>query len=131
MHNRLSSLTLATLVACTANAIEFDGINLNGNAVEITRQFSDKGYAYSFDYDCLKGNYKGSEIFVTLDKDNVRQINRLGQLIVEIPESETVTLESVEKEYEALASCPDGTKVTVSKGDIGIKVVFTTPYYKE
>ena len=40
-------LSLTALLMClSASAFEFDGIDLNGSFVEITRQISQKGYVY-------------------------------------------------------------------------------------
>ena len=45
----------ALVMSLNASAFEFDGIDLNGNVVEVTRQISAKGYVYDDAKDCLKG----------------------------------------------------------------------------
>ncbi|MGM9714196.1 MAG: hypothetical protein ACI3Y5_08820 [Prevotella sp.] len=132
----------AVLVSLSVSAFEFDGIDLNGNFVDITRQISQKGYVYDDAMKCLKGNCQGNEIFLSVNNTDVTEKNRLGQLIVEIPMNNNsfeeiiktfnVVYHQIEKTTNASTYkvSDDGTKLVVSKTVRGISLTYNTPYYK-
>ena len=134
---------LMALVSCiSAYAFEFDGIDLNSDVPYITRQVSTKGYTYDIAGDCLKGNCQGTEITLKFDVENVNTKNKLGKLIVNIPMGENsyanatmlfnVIYHLVEKSADSCTYVlsTDGTTVTVSPTKEGVKLVYTTPYFK-
>ncbi|MDD7104125.1 MAG: hypothetical protein PUI30_04655, partial [Bacteroidales bacterium] len=82
---KILMIMAAVFMSLNASAFEFDGIDLNGNFVDITRQISQKGYVYDDAMKCLKGNCQGNEIYLSVNNTDVSEKNRLGQLIIEIP----------------------------------------------
>ena len=72
----------ALVMSINANAFEFDGIDLNGNIGDITKQVSAKGYAFDDVKNGLVGNCQGTDILLRFNYENVSQQGKLGQLIV-------------------------------------------------
>lgn len=133
----------ALVMSISANAFEFDGIDLNGNVVEVTRQISQKGYVYDEVKDCLKGNCQGTEIFLSINYQDVKQKNKIGQLIVDVPMSEANALDVISKTFNVVYHIisktadtytylvsNDGTQLVVTKTNNGIRLAYNTPYYK-
>lgn len=134
---------MGIMMSLCANAFEFDGIELNGNVVEVTRQISAKGYIYDDAKDCLKGNCQGTEIYLSINYADVKEKNRIGQLIVDVPMPEKDALNIVAKTFNVVyhqtaktadsysyAVSTDGTSLIVSKTKDGIRLTYNTPYYK-
>lgn len=134
---------MGIMMSLCANAFEFDGIELNGNVVEVTRQISAKGYIYDDAKDCLKGVCQGTEIYLSINYADVTEKNRIGQLIVDVPMPEKDALNIVAKTFNVVyhqtaktadsysyAVSTDGTSLIVSKTKDGIRLTYNTPYYK-
>lgn len=134
---------MGIMMSLCANAFEFDGIELNGNVVEVTRQISAKGYIYDDTKDCLKGVCQGTEIYLSINYADVTEKNRIGQLIVDVPMPEKDALNIVAKTFNVVyhqtaktadsysyAVSTDGTSLIVSKTKDGIRLTYNTPYYK-
>ena len=134
---------MGIMMSLCANAFEFDGIELNGNVVEVTRQISAKGYIYDDAKDCLKGICQGTEIYLSINYADVTEKNRIGQLIVDVPMPEKDALNIVAKTFNVVyhqtaktadsysyAVSTDGTSLIVSKTKDGIRLTYNTPYYK-
>jgi len=133
----------ALVMSINANAFEFDGIDLNGNIADITKQVSAKGYAYDDVKNGLVGNCQGTDIVLHFNYEKVSKQGKLGQLIVEIPMKESNALDvivetfnvvyhlknKVENSYTYVVS-NDGTTVTVSNNNGLISLTYNTPYYK-
>ena len=133
----------ALVMSINANAFEFDGIDLNGNIADITKQVSAKGYAFDDVKNGLVGNCQGTDILLRFNYDNVSQHGKLGQLIVEIPMKEANSLDIIVKtcnvvyhlkdkadnRYTYVVS-NDGTTLTVSKKENVVLFTYNTPYYK-
>ena len=133
----------ALVMSINANAFEFDGIDLNGNIADITKQVSAKGYAYDDVKNGLVGNCQGTDIVLHFNYEKVSKQGKLGQLIVEIPMKESNALavivktfnvvyhlkNKVENSYTYVVS-NDGTTVTVSNNNGLISLTYNTPYYK-
>lgn len=129
----------ALVMSISANAFDFDGINLNANYFEIARQISAKGYVYDDVNDCLKGNCQGTEITLSLKAEK----SKLGQLIVDIPMSGNA-FENVTKTFNVVyhqtskdnTTCTyqvsnDGTILVVSATANGVRLTYNTPYFKK
>ena len=136
--------TLFTMFCCmTASAHIFDGIDLNGNISQITRAISLKGYTTDPSTNKLKGNCQGTEIFLTLNYKDVTEKNKLGQLIIDVPMKATdVTAVSTVFNviYHQTSNAngvytyvvdEDGTTMTLTATENGVKMVYNTPYYKK
>ena len=133
----------ALVMSINAHAFEFDGIDLNGNIADITKQVSAKGYAYDDVKNGLVGNCQGTDIVLHFNYEKVSKQGKLGQLIVEIPMKESNALDvivktfnvvyhlknKVENSYTYVVS-NDGTTVTVSNNNGLISLTYNTPYYK-
>ncbi|MCM1079994.1 MAG: hypothetical protein NC344_11075 [Bacteroidales bacterium] len=135
---------VALMMSICAHAFDFDGIDLNGNVVEITRQISAKGYVYDEANDCLKGICQGTEIYLTINYQDVKQKNKIGQLMVDIPMKSDDALSDVAMTfnviYHQVANSngiytyqigDDGTTLALSKTNNGIRLTYSTPYYKK
>lgn len=129
----------ALVMSISANAFEFDGIDLNANYFEIARQISAKGYVYDDVNDCLKGNCQGTDITLSLKAEK----SKLGQLIVDIPMSGNA-FENVTNTFNVVyhltakdsSSCTyqvsnDGTTLIVSATANGVRLTYNTPYLKK
>lgn len=134
---------IALILSLNANAFEFDGIDLNGNISDITKQVSAKGYAFDDVKNGLVGNCQGTDILLRFNYEHVSQQGKLGQLIVEIPMSEPNALDVIVKTFNVVYHLKekqenrftyvvsnDGTTVTVSKINSLIYLTYNTPYYK-
>lgn len=134
----------ALIMSIGAHAFDFDGIDLNGNVVEITRQISAKGYVYDETKDCLKGNCQGTEIYLSINYQDVKQKNKIGQLTVDIPMKSKDPLADIATTFNViyhLVSAEngaylysignDGTTLVLSKTGDGIRLTYNTPYYKK
>lgn len=75
----------ALLSVFSAKAFVFDGIDLNGSVVQVTREVAAKGYIFDIEKQCLKGTCQGTEIYLTFNTEDTKEKNKIGQLIVEIP----------------------------------------------
>ena len=133
----------ALVMSINANAFEFDGIDLNGNIADITKQVSAKGYAYDDVKNGLVGNCQGTDIVLHFNYENVSKQGKLGQLIVEIPMNEPNSLEVIVKTFNVVYHLKDkaenrytyvvsndGTTVTVSENNGLVSLTYNTPYYK-
>ena len=133
----------ALVMSLNASAFEFDGIDLNGNVVEVTRQISAKGYVYDDAKDCLKGTCQGTEIYLSINYQDVKQKNKIGQLVVEVPMAEKNALDVVVKTFNVIYHqvsnqngtylydiSKDGTTLTVAANAKGVVLTYNTPYYK-
>lgn len=136
-------MILATLfLSLNASAFEFDGIDLNGKVVDITRQISQKGYVYDNDLKCLKGNCQGNEIYLNINNTDVTEKNRLGQLIVDVPMPGNAYVNVVKifdvvyhrtdrtADTTTYSVSEDGTVLIVSATAQGVRLTYNTPYYK-
>jgi hypothetical protein len=133
----------ALVMSINANAFEFDGIDLNGNIGDITKQVSAKGYAFDDVKNGVVGNCQGTDILLRFNYENVSQQGKLGQLIVEIPMSEPNSLDVIVKTFNVVYHLKekadnrftyvvsnDGTTLTVSKKNDVVLLTYNTPYYK-
>lgn len=134
---------VALVMSISANAFQFDGIDLNGSVAEITRQISSKGYSFDESRNCLVGKCQGTEIYLSFNYVDVTKQGRLGQLIVDVPMSEADALEVISKTFNVVyhqiakgeksysySVSEDGTVLIVSKIANGIRLTYNTPYYK-
>ncbi|MDD6891863.1 MAG: hypothetical protein PUD47_07270 [Bacteroidales bacterium] len=136
-------MMMATLfLSLNVFAFEFDGIDLNGKVVDITRQISQKGYIYDDALKCLKGNCQGNEIYLTINNTDVTEKNRLGQLIVDVPMPGNAYVNVVKifdvvyhrtdrtADTTTYSVSEDGTMLVVSATGQGVRLTYNTPYYK-
>lgn len=130
---------VALVMSISANAFEFDGIDLNKNYFEIAQMISAKGYVYDDVNDCLKGNCQGTEITLSLKAEK----SKLAQLIIDIP-MEGNAFETVTKTFNVVYHqtskdqgtvtyqvSNDGTTVVVSATANGVRLTYNTPYLKK
>lgn len=136
--------TLFAMICCmTASAHIFDGIDLNGNISQISRAISLKGYTTDPSTNKLKGNCQGTEIFLTLNYKDVKETNKLGQLIIDVPMKATdvtsiATIFNVIYHQTSNANGvytyvadEDGTTMTLQAQANGVRLTYNTPYYKK
>ena len=90
MKKLLVSL-FALMSVFTAKAFVFDGIDLNGTIVQVTREVAQKGYIFDIEKQCLKGNCQGTEIYLSFNTEDTKDKTKIGQLIVEIPVAANAT----------------------------------------
>ena len=146
-HTDMKKMVIALfslLMSVSANAFEFDGIDLNASVGEITRMVSSKGYVFDEATNSLKGNCHGKEIRLSFDYVNVTKPSRLGQLIVDVPETEANALDIIVTTFNIIyhqvsaeggvfsyVVDKDGTVLNVSKTADGIRLAYDTPYHKK
>lgn len=138
-------LTLAmTLTAICANAFDFDGISLSENAAKISKEISKRGYVYDDSRDCLKGNCRGTEIYLSLNTSDVTEKGKLGQLIIEIPNNDAnAGFDHIRSAFNVIyhvvaegngvstyAVDTDGTQLVITKKEGAIILTYNTPYYQ-
>lgn len=137
-------LSLAVmLMSVSAFAFEFDGINLDDDAVKVTRAISAKNYVTDPSRNCLKGVCQGNEIYLSFNLDDVSTKGKVGQLIVDVPMKSAeafdnctgllnVIYHQVTKDNNGItyAVDKDGTTMLLQKTDEGVKLTYNTPYYK-
>lgn len=134
----------ALLVSLSASAFEFDGIDLNGNFVDVTRQISQKGYIYDEDSKSLKGNCQGNEIFLAVNYTDVTEKGKVGQLVVTIPmkskDAYNVVVKTFNVVYHQTAKTDktatytvseDGTTLVVATDKDGVRLTYNTPFYSK
>lgn len=140
MKKLLISL-VALVMSISASAFEFDGIDLNGSMLSITRNISLRGYVNDDANQCLKGNCQGKEIYLSFNFEDVNQKGKLGQLIVDIPMADANAINTVKETFNVIYHLVDGdsstylvdndgTTVTVSNNGKNVRLVYSTPYYK-
>jgi len=138
-------LLLATaLMSVSAFAFEFDGINLNDDAVKITRAISAKNYVNDPGKDRLKGNCQGTDIFLSFNFTDVSKEGKVGQLIIDIPQKEANAFEQSAVIFNVIyhqtdkangtytyAVDKDGTTMLLEKTAEGIRLTYNTMFFKK
>lgn len=133
----------ALLMTLGANAFEFDGIDLNGKMIDISRQISKKGYVQDHESNSLKGNCRGVDIYLSYNYVDVKTPGRIGQFFVDVATAEPNALEimkttfniiyhvvSTSDDVNVYEVSDDGTKLALSKGPRGVRLTYITPYYE-
>lgn len=139
-------LAIALFIASfsSAMAFEFDGINLNGTYHQVSQEISKRGYIYDDQRNCLKGNCFGTEIYLSINYQDVTEAGYVGQLIVEVPIKNTkYAIEHMAALlnviYHQVASGdntvtydvdPDGTKLVISQKGGSVFLTYNTPHYQ-
>ena len=132
----------------TAKAFVFDGIDLNGTIVQVTREVAQKGYIFDIEKQCLKGNCQGTEIYLSFNTEDTKDKTKIGQLIVEIPMAANATEAAAAYKnvtmlfnviYHQTANAngvatysvdADGTTLDVTAKDNSVVLTYNTPSYK-
>lgn len=136
----LATACMAFFGTTTASAYEFDGIDLNAPQQTVTRAISTKGYVYNQEKNCLVGDCQGTQIYLSLNLYDVTETGHVGQLIVDIPVKDAASAITIfdviyhqtanENGKITYAVANDGTTMTLTKTNEGIRIVYNTPYYK-
>lgn len=134
---------LAMMATMSASAFDFDGINLNASVNKITAEIAKRGYSYADDMDGFTGVCQGTKIFLKLNWKDVKESGRLGQLIVDIPMEDKNAVATITKTFNVIYHVAeggkantydvstDGTTVEVLSVNGGVRLVYSTPYYKK
>ena len=134
---------VAMVMTLSANAFEFDGINLNASVTKICSEIAKRGYVYDDTADAFVGMCRGTQITLSLNWKNVKEGGKLGQLIVDVPMQEENAFSIVSKVLNVLyhpvkggkgnvyVVSEDGTTLEVTLSQTGICLVYNTPYYKK
>ena len=136
---------LALIASANVYAFNFDGIDLNGTVVEITRAIAKKNYVATVENpNVLTGLCQGTKINLSFDLDNVTEKNHIGKLYVEVPNADATAYvdnaQLLNVIYHQVANSEegyvysvdaDGTTLTLSKTEGGIRLTYTTPYYRK
>lgn len=127
-----------------AMAFEFDGINLNDTYHKVSQEISKRGYVYDEQRNCLKGDCFGTEIYLSINYQDVSESGYVGQLIVEVPiknaryavDHMSALLNVI---YHQISSAdntvtynvdPDGTTMVLSQKGGSVFLTYNTPHYK-
>lgn len=139
----------ALVSVVSAKAFKFDGIDLNSNTVQVTREVAAKGYVFDLEKQCLKGNCQGQEIYLTFNTEDTKEKNKIGQLIVEIPMAQdtaeaTQALKNATMIFNVIyhqisdangivtySVDEDGTTLELKGNGNNIVLTYSTPYYKK
>ncbi len=132
------------LMSVSSFAFEFDGINLNDDAVKVTRAISAKNYVNDPGKDRLKGLCQGTEIYLSFNLNDVKTKGKVGQLLVDVPQKDANAFESsatllniiyhqTQKTANGIlyAVDKDGTTLLLEKTAEGIRMTYNTPCYKK
>lgn len=144
MKKTLLTLAFALTTLC-ASAFDFDGINLNASLTKITQEIAKRGYVYDESRDCLKGNCRGTEIYMSFNSVDVTEKGKLGQLIIEVPNKDAaVAFEHIKGALnviyhvvaeDATASVyavdTDDTQLVLTHKADAIIYTYNTPFYKK
>lgn len=140
---KITLLLFAIISAVNAYAFKFDGIDLNGSVIEIGRSISKKNYVASVENpNTLTGLCHGTKINLSFNLEDVTEKNHVGQLIIDVPNADANAFvdnaQLLNVIYHQVASNEegyvysvdeDGTTLTLSKTDTGIRLTYNTPYY--
>lgn len=135
---------IALMSVFSAKAFVFDGIDLNGDILKVTREVAAKGYFFDLEKQCLKGNCQGTEIFLKFNTEDSKDAKKIGQLIVEVPmknaSSEADVKMLLNVMYHQVESSvagatrysvdADGTTLDVTMNGNNLVLTYNTPYYK-
>lgn len=139
----------ALMTVFSAKAFVFDGIDLNGSVVQITREVASKGYTYNIEKQCLTGVCQGTEIYLKFNTTDTKDPKKLGQLIVEIPMGATAAESATAYKnitmlfnviYHQTANAngvssysvdEDGTTLDVKNEGNSVVLYYNTPSYKK
>lgn len=132
------------LVSVAASAFEFDGIDLNGSLKNISMQIAQKGYVTDPETATMTGECGGVNLIISLKYDKVTEEGKLGQFIVDIPMDNPAAAQIVASTFAVIYhSLPskadtklfqvsnDGTTAEVAATKNGVRLTYTTPYYKK
>jgi len=133
----------ALVMSISANAFEFDGIDLNASSLSITRNISLRGYVNDEASNGLKGNCMGQTIYLRFNFEEVSQKGKLGQLYIDVPQKDANALKTITETFNVIYHQvgskdgvvtylvdSDGTTVSVEANSYGIRYTYSTPYYK-
>lgn len=140
---KLFVLLAAMVMTLSASAFDFDGINLNASVNKISAEIAKRGYVYDETTDAFTGMCQGTQIYMSMNWKDVKEAGKLGQLIVDVPMKEQNALSIVTKMFNVIYHTADGGKANVysvsNDGTIlevqssskGIRLVYSTPFYKK
>lgn len=132
------------VMSISANAHIFDGIDLNGDLVKVTRAISQKGYVTDPVKGCLKGNCQGTEIYLTINSTDSSHPRKLGQLIIDVPMNNADALANATLMFNVIYHQignvngvvmydvnEDGTTMSLEKTATGLRLCYNTPFYEK
>lgn len=137
-------MLFAMISVVSAKAFEFDGIDLNATTVKVTRDVASKGYTYDIEKGCLKGICNGQEIYLSFNTEDVKEKNKIGQLIVDVPMDSADALKNVTMIFNVIYHQTstangvstylvdaDGTTLDVKANGASIVLTYSTPNYSK
>lgn len=141
---KLALILVALLSSINVFAFKFDGIDLNGSVMDITRAIAKKNYVATVENpNVLTGLCQGTKINLSFNLTDVTEKNHVGQLIVEIPNADAHAFvdnaQLLNVIYHLVSNTEagylysvdeDGTTLLLSKTETGIRLTYNTPYYK-
>jgi len=139
------ALILVALLSCiNVYAFKFDGIDLNGTVMDVTRAIAKKNYVPTVENpNVLTGLCQGTKISLSFNLTDVTEKNHVAQLIVDVPNADANAFvdnaQLLNVIYHLVSNTEagylysvdeDGTTLLLSKTDNGIRLTYNTPYYK-
>lgn len=140
---KLFVVLAAMVMTLSASAFDFDGINLNASVNKISAEIAKRGYVYDEVSDAFTGMCHGTQIYMSMNWKDVKEAGKLGQLIVDVPMKEQNALSIVTKMFNVIyhtaeggkanvySVSNDGTTLEVLSSSKGIRLVYSTPFYKK
>ena len=141
---KLALILVAMLSCISTYAFDFDGIDLNGSVMDITRAIAKKNYVPTVENpNVLTGLCQGTKINLAFNLTDVTEKNHVAQLIVDVPNTDAAAFvddaQLLNVIYHQVANTEagylysvdeDGTTLLLSKTETGIRLTYNTPYYK-
>ena len=140
---KLFVVLAAMVMTLSASAFDFDGINLNASVNKISAEIAKRGYVYDEASHAFTGMCQGTQIYMSMNWKDVKEAGKLGQLIVDVPMKEQNALSIVTKMFNVIyhtaeggkanvySVSNDGTTLEVQSSSKGIRLVYSTPFYKK
>lgn len=140
---KLFVVLAAMVMTLSASAFDFDGISLNASVNKISAEIAKRGYVYDEASDAFTGMCQGTQIYMSMNWKDVKEAGKLGQLIVDVPMKEQNALSIVTKMFNVIyhtaeggkanvySVSNDGTTLEVQSSSKGIRLVYSTPFYKK
>jgi len=141
---KFALILVALLSSINAFAFKFDGIDLNGTVMDVTRAIAKKNYVATVENpNVLTGLCQGTKINLSFNLNDVTEKNHVGQLFVEVPNADATAFvdnaQLLNVIYHLVSNTEagylysvdeDGTTLLLSKTETGIRLNYSTPYYK-
>lgn len=147
MKKKFFTLLATVMVAMSASAFNFDGIDMSQNVTNVMRDIAAKGYVFNAEKNCLQGNCQGTMIDLSFNLTDVKTAGKVGQMVISIPVNAAeadmaykyaeLTLNVVYHKagenngVTVFAVDADGSTAQLVKTANGMQLIYNTPFYEK